>query len=437
MTIPLKAVSLFSSAGIGDLGLSINGIDVVASSELLDSRHKLYRANFPSTRCFTGDVWDHKEKLIEHVLHDLNGEELFLLMATPPCQGMSTNGAGKLLAEIRAGNRPATDERNRLIIPTMDVVSTLRPRWLVLENVPAMKNTVIVGRTGEPINLLDFVRNELGSDYVGASQVISCSEYGVPQVRKRLITIFTRDPGGVNYFRRNHGSLLPLRSKSRPVTLREAIGHLPELDPCVGPLCRPEFHPLHYVQKMSAEKYWWIKNTPEGETAFNNQCAAEHCGYKGNSAHVDQTAAERAATAQRSALFCEACGSLLPRPSIVDEKTGKRRLIKGFHSAYRRMRWDQPGRALTRNFPFEASDNKIHPDQHRPLSIYEAMILQTIAEYDFTFDVDGKTANRKVIADVIGESVPPRVIDAILRHILALSARGTRASMHPSVTIAA
>ena len=71
------------------------------------------------------------------------------------------------------------------------------------------------------------------------------------------------------------------------------------------------------------------------------------------------------------------------------------------------MRWDEPAHALTRNFPFEASDNKIHPDQHRPLSIYEAMIIQTIADYNFSFEVNGKYANRKVIADVIGESVPP------------------------------
>ena len=127
-----KAVSLFSSAGIGDLGLAANGIDLIASSELLQQRHDLYRANFPSARCFTGDIQVHKDKLIEHVRRFLNAEELFLLLATPPCQGMSTNGVGKLLAEIRAGNRAPMDERNRLIIPTMDVVTALRPRWLVL-----------------------------------------------------------------------------------------------------------------------------------------------------------------------------------------------------------------------------------------------------------------------------------------------------------------
>lgn len=425
-----RAVSLFSSAGIGDLGLLANGLDIIASSELIEQRHNLYRANFPSAQCFTGDLLEHKQQLIDYVVRQMNGEPLFLLMATPPCQGMSTNGAGKLLSEIRAGNRPAMDERNRLIIPTMDVATALRPKWLILENVPGMRNTIIMGRDGRPINLLDFVRSELGPDYVGSSDVVSCSDYGVPQIRKRLITILTRDPRGVEYFR-NHGSLLPPQTTTDPITLRQAIGHLPALDPCVGPASRSEFHPLHYVQKMSPEKHWWIRNTPEGETAFNNQCAEAHCGHDDNARHIDISATDRVSSEVRSALFCAKCGSLLPRPSIIDERTGGRRLIKGFHSAYRRMRWDEPAHALTRNFPFEASDNKIHPDQHRPLSIYEAMIIQTIADYNFSFEVNGKYANRKVIADVIGESVPPRLIDVISRHILALVAESISA---PSAT---
>jgi DNA (cytosine-5)-methyltransferase 1 len=422
------AVSLFSSSGIGDLGLFANGINVIASSELIEQRHAIYRANFPSARCFTGDVWGHKEDLVDHVSRQLRGEELFLVLATPPCQGMSTNGVGKLLAEVKAGNRAPADERNRLIIPTMDVVTALRPKWLILENVPTMRSTTIVGRDGEPIGLLDFARREIGPDYVGASEVVSCSDYGVPQVRKRLITIFTRDPAGVEYFHRNQGTFRLPGKRTNSLTLRQAIGHLPSLDPYDGPSAFPEFHPLHYVQKMSQEKHWWIKNTPEGETAFNNQCVAEGCGYAGNAPHVDKTVEQREVSGGHSALFCEKCGSLLPRPSIVDERTGERRLIKGFHSAYRRMRWDEPARALTRNFPFEASDNKIHPDQHRPLSIYEAMVLQTITKYDFNFEHNGKLAGRKVIADVIGESVPPLLIDVISRHILAISTKSAMTS---------
>lgn len=430
------AVSLFSSAGIGDLGLLANGFDVIASSELIKQRHDLYRTNFPSARCFTGDIRKHKTDLIEHVQRRLDGKELFLMLATPPCQGMSTNGAGKLLSEIRAGNRPPMDERNRLIIPTMEVVAALQPKWLVLENVPGMRQAVILDRAEEPINLLDFVRREVGPGYVGCSEVVSCSDYGVPQVRKRLITIFTRDIQGAEYFQKN-GTFLSPDHETKPVTLRQAIGHLPALDPCDGPASDPDFHPLHYVQPMDREKHWWIRNTPEGDTAFNNQCIAAGCGYAGNAPHSDITAADRASKSDHSTLFCQMCGSLLPRPSIVDSHTGERRLIKGFHSAYRRMRWDEPARALTRNFPFEASDNKIHPDQHRPLSIYEAMVLQTITEFDFSFQLNGRTVGRKMIADVIGESVPPRLMEHISRRILSLSLPGAEHPSYEKDTLAA
>lgn len=339
---------------------------------------------------------------------------------------MSTNGAGKLLAEIRAGRRPPMDKRNRLIIPTMDVAVALKPRWIILENVPAMKDTIILDRDGKAINIIEFVKRELGSSYVGASEVVSCSDYGIPQVRRRLITVFTRDPEGTEYFRRNGGTFFSPEDRRRPQTLREAIGHLPKLDPVVGPLSRTDYHPMHYVQKMAPEKHWWIENTPEGATAFNNQCVAPHCGYSANPVHVDRTATERASLPDLQTLLCKKCGSLLPRPTMVDDQTGKRRLIKGFHSAYRRMRWDEPAHALTRNFPFEASDNKIHPQQHRPLSIYEAMVLQTIADYDFVFEGNGKVAGRKLIADIIGESVPPRLIDIITRKIIKHS-RGFQA----------
>ena len=99
---------------------------------------------------------------------------------------------------------------------------------------------------------------------------------------------------------------------------------------------------------------------------------------------------------------------------MVDPKTGRRRLISGFHSAYRRMPWDQPARTLTRNFPFEASDNKIPPDQNRVLSIYEALVIQTINEFDYSWTIGGEPVTRSLIAQAIGESVPPKLIDYIV-----------------------
>lgn len=105
----------------------------------------------------------------------------------------------------------------------------------------------------------------------------------------------------------------------------------------------------------------------------------------------------------------------------MDKKMGSRRLIRGYDTAYRRMEWDRPAATLTQNFIFEASDKKVHPSQTRVLSIYEAMILQTIADYDYSMSVKGKNITKNACAEIIGESVPPRMMEIICKHILSIT----------------
>lgn len=416
-TKKLHAISLFSSAGIGDAGLEAAGIQVLVANESLPYRCNVYRHNHSNTEVIEGDIWHERDRLIAATRNRLKGDELFLLVATPPCQGMSTNGTGRLKWEIQQGNRDAEDPRNRLIIPAMQVARELKPRWILLENVPGMRNTIIRGPNDQPVNILEYIQDSLGDEYFGYSEVIACEDYGVPQTRKRLITIFSRDKRAKDILKKR--SFFSLAMKQPRVTLQEAIGHLPELDGIEGKNDRTDFHEHHWVHSPSEEKYWWICNTPEGETAFNNQCVNPSCGYLGNPRHRDVASAERG-DHNRSVLFCLKCDSRLPRPS-VQNSDGSLRPLKGFHSAYRRMVYDEPARTLTQNFIYEASDNKIHPEQNRVLSILEAMIIQTIDKYSYRFN-DGETMlSRARIAELIGESVPPLLIEKIVRQIITIS----------------
>jgi DNA (cytosine-5)-methyltransferase 1 len=283
-----------------------------------------------------------------------------------------------------------------------------------------MKDTVISTDAG-PMNILEYIRARLGSSYVGCGEVIECSDYGVPQLRRRLITIFSRDEAAIKYFNSNGGSFLQGNERRYRISIMDAIGHVPAIDALDGKNAATDFHPLHYVNVMSAEKYWWVSNTPEGDTAFNNQCVNPACLYDKNARHFDFVENGKWIATKTIPIYCDKCGSLLPRPTVMDRESGERRLIKGFHSAYRRMRGDQPARALTRNFPFEASDNKIHPTQNRVLSVYEALVLQTITEYEYCWDIGGKYVPRSLMAQVIGESVPPLLIDKIWSTIMAIS----------------
>ena len=79
-------LSLFSSAGIGELGIKATGLKILLSNELLSSRCALYRENYPETESLCGDIWQLQDTITSKWQgYDVGGP--FLLYATPPCQG--------------------------------------------------------------------------------------------------------------------------------------------------------------------------------------------------------------------------------------------------------------------------------------------------------------------------------------------------------------
>lgn len=414
-------LSLFSSAGIGELGIKNCGMDILLSNELIRERCDLYHENYPETENICGNIWEKQSEIINSWKSKHVGNP-FMIYATPPCQGMSFNGLGKLLSEIREGRRPKEDPRNRLIIPTIEIIKKLQPEWVLLENVPTMQSTVIRTEDDEYKNIIDYIMEELSPEYVGKAETVNCADYGIPQTRVRLITILTKNRKGKQFFKK-YGSFLPVRTHSESgnnglhkwMTLRDAIGSLPALSAEEGKNENEEIE-WHVVPIMKKDKFWWVKNTPMNETAYNNQCVK--CGYKENPKHGMCMEGGRHQSRKDTPIYCARCGALLPRPTMIDRVTKERRLIRGFDSAYKRMSWDLPSPTLTQNFQYEASDKKLHPDQNRVLSVYEGLILQTINKYDYQFSIKGKKISRVLCCDIIGESVPPLVIEMICRNII-------------------
>ena len=427
MDTKYKAISLFSSSGIGDLGLHVNGINTVVACELLEERMKLFQNNNPDTKCFCGDIWTLEDEIVNYY-KEKYGDSPFIILATPPCQGMSPNGMGKMLSDYRKGLRPKYDERNRLIIPAIRIIKRLQPQWVIFENVSNMGNTLIYDENDELVNIIEYIHRELGTDYVGEPKVIDCADYGVPQHRIRLLTVLSRTKQGKEYFRKNE-TFLPQRTHSQDgdmftkpwITLREAIcGDLQALRAEKGQNVDKK-NSLHKVPLLDEKKLWWLDNTPEGATAFNNQCVNPLCGYQGNTLHGAKHNEEGINKFNEDTpLHCEKCGQLLPRPCVIEKGTGERRIMKGFVSAYKRMRWDEPASTITQNFQYACSDNKVHPTQTRVLSLWEAMILHTIADYPYSFEINNKQVNDGLIRDTIGESVPPKIIDLLCKNILEI-----------------
>lgn len=426
------AISLFSSGGIGDLAAHALGIQVLVANELLPDRVELHRRNFPDTNVIQGDIWEKTEEIISATRSVLAGRTLDLMFATPPCQGMSSNGLGKLLNGIRKGEKPKFDGRNQLIVPTMKVANALQPETIVFENVPEMENTLIEDPRGGTICIVDFIKRELGPSYYGSWDVVEFADYGVPQRRKRLITIFSRNQS-LRKFIEDYGTLLPptthsqdgVNGKKTWVTVRDVIANLPPLD-AKNKLSATSEIPYHCVPILDDKKYYWVSNTPPECGAFDNQCVS--CGCCDNPVH-GTAKNDRGINRARNdtPIRCKECGELLPRPWV--EEGGEYRLMSGFTSAYKRMSWDKPASTLTRNLSYACSDHKLHPEQNRVLSLFEAFHLHTISDFDYEWlRCDGRTVSDKTVRDVIGESIPPRGLRLIYGFILLIIEDYHRAS---------
>ena len=394
-------------------------------AKLVPSRAALIRNNFPDTKVFEGDIWKLEESYVRYFKSKLEGKGPWLLTLSPPCQGMSSNGAGRISASIRQGNRPQEDERNRLILPGIKVLEKLQPDWFIL-NVRRMENTVIRNEKNEPENILQCLARRLHPlGYSIRANVLDFRAYGVPHHRSRLITIGCRIPSLVQ----EHGPVHSVYSKElsffhpppthgsagKPsfVSLRQAIGDLPSLD-ARDRLVDPE-DPYHCIPHWNEKQYFWMKHTPEGQTAFENDQCPE-CGKLNE---------------DRTLTSCS-CGSPLPRPQVSKGKES--RLVRGFRSSYRRMRWDRPGGTLTMNSGVISSDLKGHPEQNRVLSLREILLLSTLQnpkwEKSYSFEgikygrmEENETFSKKLVREVIGESIPPLAMLRIVERLLELDDR--------------
>lgn len=422
MKIAKTAVSLFASSGIGDIALMRCGFSVLVANELLPDRCSLFKKNFPETKMVEGSIWQKKDEIISTTKLLLKGEKLDFVLVTPPCQGMSKNGRGKLLSEINAGRRPKFDPRNLLIIPALEVINALKPETIVFENVSEMVNTCIPFEN-EILPILTIIDRKLG-EYEIDSKVLEFADYGLPQRRQRLITVASKNQNHKIFFR-NFNTLLPSPTHSKKpsnsqkpwVTVRDVISNLEPLDG--KSKCQSDVDPWHRVSELDDRKYWWIFHTQPGASAFHNQCV--ECGFDKNPTHRSGKNSEGINRASvQTPIYCESCGALLPRPTV--KKDGEVKLMKGFTSAYKRMDWDLPASAITRNFSYVCSDNKIHPEQHRTLSIREACLLHTISDADYVFEYhDGEKAKLTAVRDTLGESIPPTMLSIIFKFLQEIS----------------
>lgn len=164
------AIDLFSGAGGLTLGLRQAHFKVLGAVEIDDLAAETYRTNFPGVRLWEMDI---RELTVARVLRELRLRpgQLDLLAGCPPCQGFST------LRSLN-GHRAVDDDRNDLVLQFDRFVRGLRPRTVMLENVP--------GLATDP-RLADLVASLKTMGYTVTTGVLDASRFGVPQRRRRMI----------------------------------------------------------------------------------------------------------------------------------------------------------------------------------------------------------------------------------------------------------
>ena len=395
-------VSLFSGGGFGDMGFSKSGVKHLVLAEKDPERAAFAARQFPNSRVLAidlateaGDVVSITRKL----LRQQNVSNPHLLYATPPCQGLSKNGIGSILKSISDGKREKVDQRNRLYEPFLECASELKPTWIFFENVCRLFNFRDVDRDGAVRTLPEIIEGHLSSiGYAGSIEKVEMADYGLPQKRLRSVGIFRLKEGFS--FPEKTSFIPPVKFlEHERKTLRETISHLEHLDAADNASRRSIHNHLHSVPKWRGELYNWMKHTPEGKSAFfNNECS--HCSYVNENSDIN----------------CARCGSLLYKPTVL--RDGKRGLIKGFVSAYKRMYWDKPASTVTTRSAYCCSDHKAHPDQNRVLSIYEVALLQGIDVEAVNWEKDGGGCYPDtLLRELIGECVPTSFTELVGAHM--------------------
>ena len=348
----INAVSLFSSAGIGELRLPDN-INVVVANELIEKRAECYRFFYPKTNMLCGDITDNTIK--QSIIDIANGKNCKLLLATPPCQGLSTLGKNKGQYQYEK------DKRNYLIFDVFEVIDGCDFDFILIENVPKFLE-MYFPYDDELLHLEDILKKKYGDKYNIEAKVLNAKDYGIAQSRPRAITKLWKK-----------GLSWSWPSAEKEITLKEAIGHLPSLDPG-----EDSGIPWHYAKAQNPRIVLAMRHTPPGKSAIANK-------------------------------------EYYPK-----KEDGTR--IKGFHNTFKRMVWDQPCPARTTYSGSMSSHNNVHPgylqsdgtySDPRVLTLLETFIVSSIPE-NIKFPED---ATDTFIRTIIGEAIPPRLMGKIIELI--------------------
>ncbi|MFC4640032.1 DNA cytosine methyltransferase [Deinococcus hohokamensis] len=330
--------------GIGGLshGFVLEGFDVVFGADNDLTCKYAYEANNDAAFIHS-DVRKISSKSLPETFID---SDVKILVGCAPCQPFSNH-----TLKIKIIDKES-DDRWDLLLHFLRIARELRPSIISMENVPQLKKHDIYKR---------FISNLRDLGYFVSERIVFCPDYGVPQKRSRLVVLASIF-GEIDI-------ISPTHSESEYVTVRDAIGSLPEIS--AGKFDKND--PLHRTNNLSEINLQRIRYSEPG-------------------------------------------GTWRDWPAELKLNCHVRDSGRGYPAVYGRMSWDDVSPTITTQFYNYGSGRFGHPVQDRALSIREGAILQGFpTNYKFAPENSNYSINH--LARHIGNAVPVGLSVAIARSI--------------------
>lgn len=345
----LTGIDLFSGAGGLSLGALNAGIKVILAVEKDRYSAETFKKNHPETNVLNQDIND----------IDLNLLKLpspFILFGGPPCQGFS-------LSNTKTRNNE--NSNNYLFNKYFEWVAQLRPSWFLFENVEG----IVSYNEGETVKEIQSLFESIG--YTVKMDVLTASDYGVPQDRNRFFMIGNSLGIDFNF---------PEKQESK-VSIKEAIGDLPYLNN------GDSFDELDY-QKNNVSNY---------SKLMKGKCKVVTQNYVSKNKDY---------VIERYRYIKPGQNWKAIPDHLMTNYTNKNNCHSGI---YKRLDPDKPSVVIS-NY---RKNMLIHPFQDRGLSVREAARIQSFPD-NFNF-----SGTLTYMQQQIGNAVPPLMAEEIFKKILS------------------
>ncbi len=242
----LNIVDLFCGCGGLSYGFELAGFKTLLGIDHDKAAIETFKLNHSDAKVICQDIRDITN---EQILHKLNGKKVDAVIGGPPCQGLSLSGPRKL-----------EDPRNQLYLSFIRVVNLLKPKYVLIENVPGLIS-LFGGKIKD-----DIVQSLEDLGYTVNFKILRASDYGVPQHRRRVFFVGMLNGNTFKFPSITHSDIEHLTLK-KMVSTYEALHDLPILDDILGEQIQD------YPQNSSNE---YQKLMRQGSKKIYNHIAAKH-----------------------------------------------------------------------------------------------------------------------------------------------------------------